>query len=80
MKKMSELKYEIIKIYQQTMIRTDCISLEEELDWDSFDKMQFVLQVEEVYGICLDEKLFDIVQAKKLCQIIEIIENSIFTK
>lgn len=54
--------------------------MEEELDWDSFDKMQFVLQVEEVYGICLDEKLFDIVQAKKLCQIIEIIENSIFTK
>ena len=50
---------------------------EEELEWDSFDKMVFVDEIESVFKIKLDEYLFEIIEAETLKEIIELIENII---
>ena len=50
---------------------------EEELEWDSFDKMVFVDEIESVFKIKLNEYLFEIIEAETLKEIIELIENII---
>ncbi len=46
---------------------------EERLEWDSFDKMRFVLLIEERLKINLDDVLFDIVKAENTLELAEIV-------
>lgn len=64
-----ELLYEILNF-------PDGIDLTEKLEWDSFDKMRFVMRIEEELQIDLDEVLFDIVKAKDVKELTIIIMES----
>ena len=53
------------------------IDLEKELEWDSFDKMRFVLRMEEETGRCMDDVLIEVVKAKNLKKVAESVANAV---
>lgn len=65
----------IVKIYQEVMEETEKIDLEKELEWDSFDKMRFVLRMEEQIGKSMDDILLEVVKAGALKEVVESIGN-----
>ncbi len=65
----------IVKIYQEVMEETEKIDLEKELEWDSFDKMRFVLRMEEQIGKSMDDILLEVVKAGTLKEVVESIGN-----
>ena len=65
----------IVKIYQEVMGENTEIDLEKELEWDSFDKMRFVLRMEEETGRCMDDVLIEVVKAKNLKKVAESVHD-----
>lgn len=65
----------IVKIYQEVMGENAEIDLEKELEWDSFDKMRFVLRMEEETGRCMDDVLLEVVKAKSLKKVAENVQD-----
>ena len=65
----------IVKIYQEVMGENTEIDLEKELEWDSFDKMRFVLRMEEETGRCMDDVLIEVVKAKNLKKVAESVQD-----
>lgn len=61
----------IVRIYQEVMEETEEIDLEKELEWDSFDKMRFVLRMEEETGKSMDDVLLEVVKAGTLREVVE---------
>lgn len=57
------------------MEETEKIDLEKELEWDSFDKMRFVLRMEEQIGKSMDDILLEVVKAGTLKEVVESIGN-----
>lgn len=66
-----EIREKIIEIYQEVMPGEEPISLEKELDWDSLDKMRFMVELEEELQTCFDDILVKIVEAKTLQELID---------
>ena len=71
-----EIQELIISIYQEIMDETEDVDLEGELEWDSFDKMRFVLRMEEETGRSLDDVLLEVVKATTLKEVIESIVHT----
>lgn len=66
-----EIREKIIEIYQEVMPGEEPISLEKELDWDSLDKMRFMVELEDELQTCFDDILVKIVEAKTLQELID---------
>lgn len=66
-----EIREKIIAIYQEVMSGEEPISLEKELDWDSLDKMRFMVMLEDELQTCFDDILVKIVEAKTLQELID---------
>ena len=66
-----EIREKIIEIYHDVMPGEEPISLEKELDWDSLDKMRFMVELEEELQTCFDDILVKIVEAKTLQELID---------
>lgn len=66
-----EIQNIIIDTYCRIMENNMNVSLDEDLQWDSFDKMQFVVLIEEKTETSLDDILVKIVEAQNLKEVIE---------
>lgn len=66
-----EIREKIIAIYHEVMPGEEHSSLEKELDWDSLDKMRFMVMLEEELQTCFDDILVKIVEAKTLQELID---------
>ena len=65
----------VVKIYQEVMDEPEEIDIDKELEWDSFDKMRFVLRFEEKTGKSMDDILLEVIKAEMLRNIMESAER-----
>ena len=75
-----KIQEKIVEIYYQVMTEEEDCSLEKELEWDSFDKMRFVVLLEEELQLSLDEILVKIVEAKTLKELVDCIITFLLEK